>query len=119
MISQLVIDEASGGDPEAAAMRLRVLQGLPTIQASVRSVSLAEELIAKELLAEKAAIDALHLSLAIVHGIDILLTWNCRHLANAATLGDIGRHVRSLGYEMPIVCTPEELTGEDGGQNEE
>jgi len=62
--------------------------------------------------------DALHLALATVHEVDILLTWNCRHLANAVILGGVGRLVRMKGYEMPIVCTPEELMGDEGEEHD-
>jgi predicted nucleic acid-binding protein len=117
-VSQLVIDEAGDGDSSAAAKRLDVLKGLSVLSVSSRAASLAKDLIAEGLLPARAAIDALHLAVGVVHGVDVLLTWNCRHLANAAMLGDIGQYVRSRGYEMPIVCTPEELMGEDGYRNE-
>ena len=66
----------------------------------------------------RPATDALHLALATIHEVDVLLTWNCRHLANATILGDIGRSVRMKGYEMPIVCTPEELMDDEGNEND-
>jgi hypothetical protein len=43
---------------------------------------------------------------------DLLLTWNCRHLANAEMLAVVMRVIRGSGYEPPVVCTPEELMGE-------
>jgi len=64
------------------------------------------------LLPPKAAIDALHLALATVHGMDYLLTWNCTHLANAALRSRLEAVCRAQGYEPPIICTPEELGGE-------
>ena len=56
-----------------------------------------------------AADDALHIALAIVHGMDFLLTWNCRHIANATMRSRIEETCRSAEYEPPIICTPEEL----------
>ena len=53
--------------------------------------------------------------MATVHEMNMLLTWNCRHLANADILVQIGRYVRRNGYELPIVCTPEELMGDKEG----
>jgi hypothetical protein len=53
-----------------------------------------------------------HIAVATVHEMDVLLTWNCRHLANAAILGNVGRHLRDREYEVPIICTPDELMGE-------
>ena len=51
-------------------------------------------------------------SLAIVNEVDVLLTWNCRHLPNRRILGELGRLVRTMGYELPTVCTPDELMGD-------
>jgi len=55
-------------------------------------------------------VDALHVAAAAVQGIDYLLTWNCKHIANAATRGIIEETCRGAGYEPPTICTPEELT---------
>jgi len=115
----LVLDEAGDGDPTAAGRRLEALAGLPVLRVSPKATGLAKDLVRKGLLPEKAVIDALHLAMGVVHEVDVLLTWNCRHLANATRLGEIGRFVRSIGYEMPIVCTPEELMGEVGYENED
>ncbi|PWB48975.1 MAG: hypothetical protein C3F12_00300 [Candidatus Methylomirabilota bacterium] len=52
-----------------------------------------------------------HIAVATVHGIDYLLTWNCRHIANAESRSRIVRACRLLGYAAPILCTPEELMG--------
>jgi hypothetical protein len=58
---------------------------------------------------EKAAIDALHVAIAVVDGMDYVLTWNCTHIANAAIRDKIERTCREAGFEPPIICTPEEL----------
>jgi hypothetical protein len=58
---------------------------------------------------KESAADALHIAIAAVHGIDYLLTWNCRHLANAARRHEIETQVEDAGYGCPVICTPEEL----------
>ena len=60
---------------------------------------------------EKATDDALHIAIATVHGMDYLLTWNCKHIANAEMQTAVNRICRSAGYEPPVICTPEELSG--------
>jgi len=55
--------------------------------------------------------DALHISLATVHGIDFLLTWNFRHINNAEMKARIGTITEAAGYEFPVICSPEELGG--------
>jgi len=61
----------------------------------------------------RAAEDALHIAVAAVHGVDFLLTWNCKHIANATMRSAIERARREAGYEPPVICTPEELTSDD------
>ena len=110
-ISQFVLDEAAQGDREAAAERLKLLEGLPLLEANDPVVDLGEALTGKGVLPAKAATDALHIAVATVHEMDILLTWNCKHLANAEMLVGVVRLLRDQGYETPIVCTPDELMG--------
>lgn len=111
-ISQLVLQEVSAGDPQAAQERLQVLGGLPLLTLTEDAVALAQALIDKGPIPPKAAVDALHMAVATVHGMDYLLTWNCRHIANAAMRTAIEAICRARGYEPPVMCTPEELMGE-------
>lgn len=76
-VSQIVLREASGGDPEAARRRLESIDGIPELIASPEASELAQQLIAQGSLPAKAAVDALHIAIAVVNGIDYLLTWNC------------------------------------------
>jgi hypothetical protein len=59
----------------------------------------------------KSAVDAIHVAVSVVHGVDYLLTWNCTHLANAAIRVKIDQMCRSRGYSPVVICTPEELMG--------
>ncbi len=108
-VSQLVIDEASAGDPEAVARRLAVLEGVPLVESQPGSDELIEALMRDLALPHRAAADAVHIALAVVNGMDYLLTWNCTHIANAVNRPIIDWACSSLGYDAPIICTPEEL----------
>ncbi|MDP5338855.1 MAG: DNA-binding protein, partial [Nodularia sp. (in: cyanobacteria)] len=55
--------------------------------------------------------DALHLALASHHKCNFLLTWNCRHLANANKFSHIKRVNVMLGLYVPMLVTPLELIG--------
>ncbi len=55
--------------------------------------------------------DASHIAIATIHGIDYLMTWNCKHIANAVIQKSLREIIEVEGYEMPIICTPEELLG--------
>ncbi len=111
VISRLVLDEASAGDPAAAKERLAYLEGLALLDIQHPDVGvLADRLVDEHLLPEKAAADARHLAVAAVFGVDYLLTWNCKHIANAATLPRIYDLLRDLGYKPPLIVTPEEFS---------
>jgi hypothetical protein len=112
-ISQLVLQEAAAGDAEAAARRLELLRDLPHLALTDAVARFAEELLREIPLPERAALDALHIAVAAVHGMDYLLTWNCKHIANAIYQPRIGSICRAAGYEPPVICTPEELLEEE------
>lgn len=111
-ISQVVINEASEGDPSAAQKRLATVRGLPILDLTEAVTELGEALVAEGPIPERFADDAFHLAFATVHGMDYLVTWNCKHLANAEMLRQVERLLDERGYEIPRVCTPEELMGE-------
>ena len=107
-----MIDEAGAGDPTAAQGRLTLLDDLPLLDIQHPEVrNLADQLIANHLLPEKAAADARHVAVSTVFGVDYLLTWNCKHIANAETFPRIYRLLRDSGFEPPLVVTPEEFSG--------
>lgn len=108
-ISQIVLREAGAGDPDAAAQRLQSLQDIPVLEERDEAVELAATLVGAIPLPKKAELDALHIALAVVHGMDYLLTWNCTHIANAALRHQIEAICHTRGYETPVICTPEEL----------
>ena len=111
-ICQTVIDEAEAGDADAAERRMPFLHNLPLLDLTEAVNDVAKAIMDSALLPQKAARDAIHIGVSSVHGIDILLTWNCRHIANAAIMKELGAIVAACGHAMPILCTPEELLGD-------
>lgn len=112
-VSELVLDEMRAGDVALAAQRLDLLRDVSILTSSSDILDLAEDLIAKGPIPRKAAIDAAHIAIATAHGCEYLLTWNCRHIANAELHRAIRRVVEGHGYEAPTLCTPEEMMGEE------
>jgi len=110
--SQLVLDEAAAGDETAAASRLALLEDFVLLDVTEDAIRLAENLVTGRGLPSKARVDALHVAVAVAHGMDYLVTWNCRHIANAALRGRIEDLCRAAGFEPPVICTPLELTRE-------
>ena len=108
-VSALVIYEAKAGDPGAAKRRLEQLENIPEIDITEEVENFAGILLQKVPLPPKAKIDALHIAVATIGGMDYLLTWNCAHIANAVLRPKVERICREFGYEPPTICTPQEL----------
>lgn len=110
-ISEFVINEASAGDAEAADKRILALETIVLLDVNSDVENLAKKLIADKALPPKAATDALHIATATVHGINYLLSWNCKHIANAEMQDAIEKACDESGFKCPKICTPEELLG--------
>ena len=115
--SQYVIDEASEGDPDLAAERLESLDGIPLLPLDPRIGVIANEIIARAILPPTASVDALHIAMVAHHEIQYLLTWNCKHIANAKILPRIHQVLTDLGCPIPIICTPEEMVDDESEDN--
>ena len=108
-ISEIVVKEINEGDENAVQRRLETIESIPEVEMTPEAVTLAQSLVDAGLVPQKAATDALHIAIATVHGMDYLLTWNLKHIANATLRNKIADACRQRGYEPPIICTPEEL----------
>ena len=109
VVSVFVIDECLAGDPVAAQERLVYLESIPLLDLSDDVEFLTESLMADVPLPAKARIDASHISVAAVHGVQYLLTWNCKHIANPSLRQRINNVCRELGHKPPTICTPREF----------
>ena len=109
--SQAVVKETSQGDVVIASQRLEILANLSLLDLNQAVLDLAEQFLERSNLPAKADIDAVHIAPATVHGMDYLLTWNCKHIANAQIQGKLAEISLDFGYELPILCTPYELLG--------
>jgi hypothetical protein len=111
-VSAVVLDEIQQGDPRMAAKRLETLEGMPVLEVTEATAELIRRIMATGVLPPKAARDAAHVAVATTGGMDYLLTWNCRHIANAILRSSMIAVCEASGYEMPVICTPSELTQE-------
>ena len=111
-VSQVVIDEVSAGDSQEAEKRIAVIEDLPVFEVTQDAESLTRAILSSGVIPPRAIRDAAHIAVAAIHNVDYLLTWNCKHLANAQIVRKIAAVCDNLGERMPLICTPEELMGE-------
>ncbi|NER21634.1 MAG: type II toxin-antitoxin system VapC family toxin [Symploca sp. SIO1C2] len=109
--SEIVEVEAAKGDSVMAAQRLNLLQSLMLLELTEESFELSQAFLHQSNLPPKASNDALHMALATVYSLDYLLTWNCKHMANAQIQRKLAQISSNLGYALPVICTPYELIG--------
>ena len=110
--SQVCLDEVAQGNAEMAVRRLQLLAPLAKLPATQPVESLTLQFM-RGVLPPAADRDAAHIALATVHEMDILLSWNCRHIANAAIQNRLRHIAEAAGFTLPVLCTPEELMGEN------
>ena len=109
--SQLVIDEASQGDADAASRRLAMLDPLVVLPANPDADAVADAIISRSMMPASARLDALHVAAAALAGVQYLLTQNCKHIANAHELPRVYRLLDELGLSGLLICTPIEFLG--------
>lgn len=112
MVSEVVLRECGAGDSESAAKRLEFVRDLPLLLITEQAIKIAEDLIKQKIVPLKAIEDALHIAIATANGVDYLVTWNCRHIANPEIQRGIASYLEQIGAVLPFICTPEELLGE-------
>ena len=109
VVSELVREEAGLGDPDAVRARLTVLTLLATLDATAEAEPFAEVLVRTAALPEAATRDAAHIDIAAPSGVEYLVTWNFRHIPNAATSRSLSLPVAKLVLTLRQMCTLEEL----------
>ena len=108
-ISEIVIDESSSGDENEIQKRLKIIDELKLLELTKEVNELAKAILKSGVIPPKAVRDAAHIAVATVHEVDYLLTWNCTHIANAHILRRIEKVCILSGFQMPTICTPENL----------
>jgi len=114
--SEIVWEEAAKGDRAIADQRLSLLQPLMILDMTESAITLAEYFLQQSNLPLKASNDALHMAIATVYGLNYLLTWNCKHMANAQLQIKLSQISSEMGYNLPIICIPYQLAYEVMGE---
>ena len=111
-VSAVVLAEAGRGDVTFASARLAIARTLTLVETSESAMELASLLLQRAGLPSNAYEDALHIAIAATTGMDYLLTWNCKHIANGVIIPRVNEVIRRSGFEPPLIYTPQELMEE-------
>lgn len=115
VVSNEVLREISVGDAEMVRLRLSAIEGLPVLAADTATMDLVEAFMRTRALPPTMRTDAMHLAIAATANVHYLLTWNCKHLANAHILRRLEKEAYQRQLTLPRVCTPYELL--EGAKN--
>lgn len=107
--SEFVLDEITNGDQGIASKRLKMMDKIELLDLPDEIRELVGTYMRKLSIPASAATDTLHIACAVFHKMDYMLTWNCKHLANASVRRQLHAINQSLGLFTPDLCTPEEL----------
>ena len=106
-VSGYTLSECEDGNSEKSTQRLNAIRDIEVLPDKIEEVvSLARQLISGHALPEGETTDALHIATAAVNGMDILLTWNCKHMANPHTLPKTRKIISEAGFFCPAIMTP-------------
>jgi len=109
-VSQFILQEIGSGDKEAVKRRLSIIEKIPSLDVTEEVPALANALVNGNAIPSQSIVDALHIAVSTIRGMDFLLTWNMKHLANASMRNAITAVCLSYSYKPPVICTPEELS---------
>lgn len=105
-VSEAVFAEAERGDSEAAKRRIKILEPLHLLPTSGAVDELVAIYLQAGLIPEEARLDATHIAMASANGMNYLLTWNCRHMANSMVRSKLAEINQARGIPVPRICTP-------------
>lgn len=107
--SQVALDECGEGDPDAAAERLEITRQVELLDTTDEAKALARALMNRLAVPASQPRNALHISLAAVHRVEFIVTWNFKHILNPPLQTKIAEVCREEGYRPPVICTPQQL----------
>ena len=108
-ISDLLLQEIQRGDPSQAEARLDAIRGLPILDVDQEVERVAGALLARKAVPRKCPEDAVHVAVAAVNHMELIVTWNFRHINNPVMKGRMRDVLAQVGYDLPEICSPDEL----------
>lgn len=115
-ISHAVLDEIEIGDAEQVRKRRAIIQGLGVLDYNQHVHELIDYYSQKLGLTGSAVGDVPHFAFAVSAAVNFLVTWNCKHIANAVVMRRLRKLNDAIGRKTPIICTPDVLLAAEDGE---
>ncbi len=112
-ISDIVIQEASKGDEDQARQRCQKIEVFPVLKIDDEVKELARQFLDIKIIPHKCPEYALHIAVATSNGMDVIVTWNFKHINNPFIRTQIRQVVEEHGWNCPEICSPEEFLGNE------
>ena len=110
--SAFVLGELQDGDYPNKTETLALVADIPLLEVVPDVEAIAGVYMTRKLMPQSDIGDAYHVAMASYYGVHFLLTWNCRHLANANKVRHLQVVNAELGLSVPIITTPDLLLTE-------
>ncbi len=111
--STAVIEELRKGSTEKTQDRIDLVENLEILTVTAEINQVAEIYVDRLIMPQGLFGDAHHVALASFYNVDVLLTWNCKHIANLNKTHRIREINRELGLPTPELVTPLNFFGVD------
>ena len=112
-ISDIVIQEASKGDETQAKLRSQMLEAFQVLEIDDEVKELARKFLMAKIIPKKCPEGALHIAVAAANGMDVIVTWNFKHINNPFIRKRVRQIVEENGWVCPEICSPEEFLGDE------
>lgn len=108
-VSAEVIEELSHPNYPRSRQALALINDVPLVPVTEEALGFAKLLVREKVMPGPLAGDAIHVAAAAVHGIEYILTWNVRHLANPSKVDHLRAVCLRAGLIPPVIVTVDSL----------
>jgi predicted nucleic acid-binding protein len=111
----VVLSDITEGELQEAPEMIRNLfielsTGLATkIELTEEAVQLADTYLAEKVVGKTSRVDCFHIALATIHQVDILVSWNFKHIVNVQRIRGYNAVNMKMGYPTIDIRSPKEI----------
>jgi len=110
VISDILLFEVEGAPKEVKNILKKVpTENIEYVALNEESIALANKYIEEGSVAEKSLSDARHIAIATVERVDVLVSWNFKHIVNINRIHLLNSVNLKLGYPILDIRSPKEV----------